>query len=391
MKHTDPLSDTRIPVTLLTGFLGAGKTTVLNGLMRCPGQNRIAVIVNEFGEAGLDHDLIEAVDEEIVLMQSGCLCCSVRGDLARVMSDLMARRSDGNVQFDRIVIETTGLADPGPIVQTLQVNSVLVQMVRLDGIVTVADAASGSGTLDRQFEAVSQIAMADLVILSKTDLVAAADAASFENRINAINPTAHVLHATKGALSPDRLWGLSAMRLGAGASAASAWLTSTPKQSADPFFNLSGMAFETPGPLGASPHDSRIGSASIVLDAPIPGEVFDLWLDTLVALRGPDLLRVKGVVHIEGIPDPFVFHGVQHVFDMPVPITDWPTDDRQSRIVVIARDLTRPELQHSLDMLKGRLPRGEKAEVPQIHQERPNQETSNSYGQNPSCESLKDA
>lgn len=391
MHHSETLSDMRIPVTLLTGFLGAGKTTVLNGLMRSPGQDRIAVIVNEFGEVGLDYDLIEAVDEEIILMQSGCLCCSVRGDLARVMSDLMARRSDGNVQFDRIVIETTGLADPGPIVQTLQLDHDLVRLVRLDGIVTVADAASGSGTLDRQFEAVSQIAMADFVILSKTDLVASADAARFENRITAINPTARVLHATKGELPPDRLWGLSAMRLGAGASAASAWLLPTRKPPADPFANLSGMAIETPKPLEISPHDSRVGSASIVLDAPIPGEIFDLWLDTLVALRGPDLLRVKGIVHIEGIPDPFVFHGVQHVFDMPVPVTDWPTDDHQSRIVVIARDLTRPELQHSLDMLKGRLPRVCNAEAPQVHEERPNQGASETLGRNPSYESLRDA
>jgi len=164
---------------------------------------------------------------------------------------------------------------------------------------------------------------------------------------------------------------LSAMRLGAGASAASAWLTPRPKPPADPLANLSGMAFKIPGPVEISPHDSRIGSASIVLDAPIPGEVFDLWLDTLVALRGPDLLRVKGVVHIEGIPNPFVFHGVQHVFDMPVPVTDWPIDDRQSRIVVIARDLSRPELRHSLDMLKGRLPRGDDVEASQMCKEQP--------------------
>lgn len=391
MKPSDPLLDTRLPVTLLTGFLGAGKTTVLNGLMRNPGQDRIAVIVNEFGEAGLDHDLIEAVDEEIVLMQSGCLCCSVRGDLARVMGDLMTRRSEGVVQFDRVVIETTGLADPGPIVQTLKIDPDLAHLVRLDGIVTVADAAAGPATLDQQFEAVSQIAMADLVILSKADLVTDLDAARFESRINAINPTARITRATKGALPPGCLWGLSAMRLGAGARAASAWLAPTAKTAADPLANLSGMAFDIAAPVDKSPHDTRIGSASIVLDTPIPGEVFDLWLDTLVALRGPDLLRVKGVVHIEGIPNPFVFHGVQHVFDMPVPVMDWPADDRQSRIVVIARDLSRPELQRSLEMLKGRLPRGRRAEAPPVQDEGFDDPISDSPGQRAASESLKNA
>ncbi|QPM92481.1 CobW family GTP-binding protein [Pseudooceanicola algae] len=356
METSDIHADRRLPVTLLTGFLGAGKTTVLNGLLRSPGQDRIAVIVNEFGEAGLDHDLIEAVDEEIVLMRSGCLCCSVRGDLARVVVDLLNRRSEGHLAFERVVIETTGLADPGPIIQTLQVTPDLARLTRMDGIVTVADAAAGPGTLDQQFEAVSQVAMADLVILSKADLVSDAEATDFEQRINALNPTACVLRATRGDLPANSLWGLSAVRKGAGVVPASAWLAPAAAPVVDPFANLSGMASRSPAKSGISPHDSRIGSASIVLDAPIPDTVFDLWLDTLIALRGPDLLRVKGVVHIEGVPDPFVFHGVQHVFDMPVPIKDWPVDDHQSRIVVIARDLSRPELQRSLDMLRARQP-----------------------------------
>lgn len=359
-QQTD--TDSRVPATLLTGFLGAGKATVLNGLLADPGAERVAVIVNEFGEAGLDHDLIEAVDEEIVLMQSGCLCCSVRGDLSRVIGNLLARRAAGTLDFTRVLIETTGLAEPGPILQTFLVDPDLAQNVRMDGVVTVADAATGQGTLNRQFEAVSQIAMADLVILSKADLVTPEAAARFEARIAGLNPAVRILRAVRGEVPQGSLWGLSALRLGAKPGDAMAWLSrSEPK--ADPLANLSGLTPQAESKSQHSPHDARICSASIVLDEPVPDVVFDLWLESLVALRGPDILRIKGIVHIEDLPKPFVFHGVQHVFDPPLPVEDWPGGDTQSRIVVIARDITRPELQQSLDILRSRLPRGAGAET----------------------------
>ncbi len=348
------MEDPRVPVTLLTGFLGSGKTTLLNAVLSDSSAGRVAVIVNEFGEAGLDHDLIEKGSDEVILMQSGCLCCSIRGDLAQTMLRLLDRRESGDLAFERVVIETTGLADPGPILQTLLVDRHLAQSTRMDGVVTVVDAAHGPATLDAQFEAVSQVAMADLIVLSKTDLVAPADWVPLEERLRGLNPTARILHAVRGAGIVRELWGLSGLRRDVKPAEALEW-TGAKTPAPDPLGNLSGLLPTTAGaPAMASPHDARIASASIVLDAPLADAVFDNWLNTLVALRGPDLLRVKGIVFLEGIEAPFVFHGVQNIFDPPVPVKDWNRDDRRSRVVVIARDLSRPELQRSLDMLRAR-------------------------------------
>lgn len=365
MNLPSPPPDLRIPITLLTGFLGAGKTTLLNALLHAKDGPKVSVIVNEFGEAGLDHDLIAAIDEEVVLMQSGCLCCSMRGDLARTLQDLQNRKDLGHITFDRIVIETTGLADPAPILQTILVDRALAEIFRMDGIVTVADAAAGSDTLNRQFEAVSQVAMADLIVISKTDLVPEEDLSAFETRLQKLNLTARILHADHGLVAPDALWNLSGIRQNTKHDQVLAWLMPrTEDTPTDPLQNLSGLSPTAQPKVTQSVHDARIGSVSIVLHDPIPAVAFDLWLDTLIALRGPDILRVKGVVHLEGIPTPFVFHGVQHLFDPPVPLHDWQGSDRSSRIVVIARDMSRPELKASLDLLRAQIP--EKTKPPSI-------------------------
>lgn len=345
------MKDTKVPITLLTGFLGAGKTTLLNSVISDESHKRIAVIVNEFGEQGLDHHLIEQSSDDVILMQSGCLCCSIRGDLPKTIERLIRKNIRNEINFERIVIETTGLADPGPIMQTLLLDNVLASSTRLDGIITVADAVNGSKTLDDQFEAVSQVAMADLVILSKTDIALPKQIQDFENKLTSINPTANIVHSINGKGINENLWGLNALKEKSNYEEVLRWTTGLDANLSE-LKNLSGLA---PAKTISKPtfnHDSKIETCSIVLDNPLSNTTFDNWLDTLVGIKGSDILRIKGLVFLEGIEAPFVFHGVQQIFDPPVQLKTWSNEDRKSRIVVIARNISQHQLQKSLEMLR---------------------------------------
>lgn len=345
--------DTRIPVTLLTGFLGAGKTTLLNHLIADPGAGRIAVIMNEFGAAGLDHDLIEASTEETILMQSGCLCCTFRGDISKTLGSLMARKNRGDLLFDRVVIETTGIAEPAPILHTLVVDDLIAPYYRMDGVVTVADAATGGATLATQIEAVNQIAFADLIVVTKSDRVSTDTLADYEMRVGSINASAPRIHAVHGKVPTGALFGLSALREDVVSEDIAKWLGQGPHAQHDngeenPHHDHGHGHSHSPD----SQTENQIVSASIEISDPIHASVFDFWLDMLITLKGPDLLRMKGIVYIEGMDWPFVFHGVQHIFDAPVPLQTWRGTDVTSRVVVIARNMSKEDLEQSLGTLR---------------------------------------
>jgi len=325
-----------LPVTLLTGFLGSGKTTVLNTLLHHPDFGRTAVIVNEFGEIGLDHELVVADTDSMVLLQSGCLCCALRGDLLDTMCELAMRREAGEIEFDRVVIETTGLADPAPILHTILTSMELSDRFAMDGVVTTVDAATAAATLPRHEEARRQVALADLVLMTKTDLPEAASGA-VAKLIAELNAGVPVLTVTGGDIDPERLRGLAHFDLDMRAARVRDWMRDD--------------AVPRPEGEGTIRHLDAIRSISWVFDEPLTAGRFDIWMDLLMARRGEDILRFKGLIHLDTLPYPFVVHGVQHIFHPPVPLKDWAGDDRRSKFVMIVRDFSDPELQELFETL----------------------------------------
>ncbi len=315
-----------VPVTVLTGFLGAGKTTVLNRLLPKPAMAGTAVLVNEFGEIGIDHLLVEKLDDTTMLLPSGCLCCSVRGDMARALRDLVPRIQAGEVR--RVMVETTGLADPAPVVQTLLSDVMLARHFRMDGIVTVVDAIHGLASLDAHEEAVRQVAMADRIVLTKTDLAPAP--AALLARIAALNPGAPMIHGDRGTIDPDAILECGLFDAAGKIADVRRWLD-------DAAWGRGGA------------HDGSIHSFCLTFDKPLHWSGIGMCLEMLIGTRGENLLRVKGILNLVGQDRPVAIHGVQHMFHEPVLLPAWPPGDpRTSRIVFITKDLSRDTVEQGL-------------------------------------------
>jgi G3E family GTPase len=325
-----------IPVWVLTGFLGSGKTTLLGRLLKSPGFSRTAVIINEFGEIGLDHDLIETSDESFVTLQTGCLCCAVRDDLVLTLEDLLQRRAAGTAPpFERVVIETSGLADPAPILHALMLGPAFAGKLVLAGVVTTVDAINGWRTLDHHKEAIKQVAVADRMLLTKTDLLAT-PATALTARLATLNPAAQLLTAVFGEIEASRLFDP------ASGGKAPADLERWPAAAAPGEVRLPGHV-----------HDAEIGCIAIVREAPMRAVVLTLLLEVLAEHCGGDLLRLKGLINIAECPErPAVIHGVQHVFHPPAWLARWPSQDRRSRLVFIGRHLRQTWIEALLTALE---------------------------------------
>jgi G3E family GTPase len=315
----------KYPVTVVTGFLGSGKTTLLAKALKAKEMENTAVLVNEFGKVGLDHHLLETVKENTVLIGGGCVCCSTREDLVKGLSDLLNNRDKKGITFDRIVIETTGLADPAPIAFTILTHPLLQHHFYIENVIVTVDAVNGEMHLDRQLESTKQVAIADKIVITKKDIATVKQIEKLKTRIQAINPTAEIIKSELGEI--------------------------------DPGFLIKPLDIERVNRLedvnkDTKSHGQITRSISITFDKPLDWTTFGLWLSMLLHARGEDILRVKGLLNV-GESGPIVLNGVQHIIHPPEHLNEWPSDDQRSRIIFILQFINPEDILHSLRAFQG--------------------------------------
>nr|WP_246715348.1 GTP-binding protein [Aestuariivirga litoralis] len=317
----------------MTGFLGAGKTSLLNSLLKDPMLANACVVINEFGEVGIDHLLVEKSDENIIELANGCLCCTIRGDLINTLTDLLARRDAGSIKaFDRVVIETTGLADPAPVLHALVRDEFLLNRLRLEGVITVVDAVNGWATLDAHPEAIKQVAVADRIVLTKLDLLHGVEGEdkmfAIIGRLRKLNPTARLLATHRGEATAERLFNMGLFDAAKKTPQVQAWL------------NDEALSKVHRHHHDVSRHDAHIRSFSLRDERAISPEGLEVFFAMLAAHHGENLLRMKGVIKLADEPDkPLAVHAVQHVFHPPLRLASWPDGKAETRLVFIVRDI----------------------------------------------------
>lgn len=336
----------RIPVIIITGFLGSGKTTLLNHLLMDPALADTAVIINEFGEVSLDHLLVETALENTLVLQSGCICCTIRGDLVDTLNDLIGKRDRQEIpSFSRVLIETTGLADPAPVIQTLASDPLVSRLFTLAGVVTSVDCVNGAGQLDGFPEASKQIALADLLILTKSDLARRAEIDALKAKAASMNPAAAQIEVIDGAIAPARIFDC-VLDPASHPERTRQWLSADAFEAKPKHHHHHHAAHTHNDP---NRHGADIRAFCVTLDEKITRAALEKWLSAITSLRGADLLRIKGLFNVAGEPGAAVVHAVQHLVHPIVRLPLWPDEaDPRSRVVFITRNIPEAALRNSL-------------------------------------------
>ena len=333
-----------IGITVLTGFLGSGKTTILTSLIKQKQMVNAAIIINEFGEVGLDHDLIETTDENVIELQNGCICCTIQGDLKKTLLNLIKKMEKGDIPLvNHVIIETTGLADPVPIIHTLMSSLDLQRIYSLDGVITVVDSVNGEATFNAHEEAVKQTAFADIIVLSKTDIADKEIVNSLINRIENINPKVSVIKSDKNSLPVSRLLGLNDYNPQNKDWRAREWLEIEKNETSNHLHNHHEHAHYQHD-HNVNLHRDGIETFAMVSIQPVSMTSVNFFLELLMSQMGECILRIKGILNIKGENRPAVIHGVQHIFHPLEWLEKWPSNDKKSRLVFITKNINKKNI-----------------------------------------------